>query len=254
MTTCPKCGYARQSTDTKPEYECPQCGVIYARYVEAQERQQEHAAIKAEQATLRAEADAKKRSRNAIIRKVAPWIIWPSLIFALVRWGGMLGMGILFLLPLAVYFFKHRNDTSPSATASCPSCGGLVAIGVKSCPHCGHKKPYAKPASKTAVTAAYLLAGVTIYLIAFQPPGGRRVEDGISAYVICENLVKSGLKSPSTAQFAGYSNSTVTNYEDRKFHVKSHVDAKNSFGATLRNRYECVVDFTVDSAKILSMN
>jgi predicted RNA-binding Zn-ribbon protein involved in translation (DUF1610 family) len=29
--SCIKCGYARQATDTAPEYECPKCGVIYAK-------------------------------------------------------------------------------------------------------------------------------------------------------------------------------------------------------------------------------
>jgi predicted nucleic-acid-binding Zn-ribbon protein len=29
--TCPKCGYTRQPTDHAPDYECPKCGVIYAK-------------------------------------------------------------------------------------------------------------------------------------------------------------------------------------------------------------------------------
>lgn len=31
MTTCPKCGYTRQAADTAPDYECPKCGVVYAK-------------------------------------------------------------------------------------------------------------------------------------------------------------------------------------------------------------------------------
>lgn len=31
LTNCPKCGYARRSSDTAPAYECPKCGVIYAK-------------------------------------------------------------------------------------------------------------------------------------------------------------------------------------------------------------------------------
>jgi predicted RNA-binding Zn-ribbon protein involved in translation (DUF1610 family) len=30
-TTCVKCGYERQPSDTAPDYECPKCGVIYAK-------------------------------------------------------------------------------------------------------------------------------------------------------------------------------------------------------------------------------
>ncbi len=31
--TCPKCGYERTGAEKTPEYECPRCGVIYAKYV-----------------------------------------------------------------------------------------------------------------------------------------------------------------------------------------------------------------------------
>ena len=30
--TCPKCRYIRKPTDTAPDYECPNCGVIYAKF------------------------------------------------------------------------------------------------------------------------------------------------------------------------------------------------------------------------------
>lgn len=32
MTTCPKCHYTRQPDDTAPDYECPRCGLVYAKY------------------------------------------------------------------------------------------------------------------------------------------------------------------------------------------------------------------------------
>lgn len=31
MTQCPKCQYVRKETDAAPEYECPSCGVVYAK-------------------------------------------------------------------------------------------------------------------------------------------------------------------------------------------------------------------------------
>ena len=37
MTTCPKCQYTRQPHDTAPDYECPSCGVVYAKYNAAAE-------------------------------------------------------------------------------------------------------------------------------------------------------------------------------------------------------------------------
>lgn len=32
---CPKCGHKRRPTDTAPDYECPRCGIVYAKYLEA---------------------------------------------------------------------------------------------------------------------------------------------------------------------------------------------------------------------------
>lgn len=32
---CPKCGYIRRPTDNAPEYECPRCGIVYAKYLKA---------------------------------------------------------------------------------------------------------------------------------------------------------------------------------------------------------------------------
>jgi hypothetical protein len=29
---CPKCSYTRKPTDTAPDWECPQCGIVYAKY------------------------------------------------------------------------------------------------------------------------------------------------------------------------------------------------------------------------------
>lgn len=34
-TTCPKCGHVRRNTDTAPDWQCPACGVAYAKAAEA---------------------------------------------------------------------------------------------------------------------------------------------------------------------------------------------------------------------------
>lgn len=31
-TVCPKCSYVRKPTDTAPDYACPSCGIVYAKY------------------------------------------------------------------------------------------------------------------------------------------------------------------------------------------------------------------------------
>lgn len=32
FSTCPKCGYARQTKDAEPYVECPRCGIVFAKY------------------------------------------------------------------------------------------------------------------------------------------------------------------------------------------------------------------------------
>lgn len=33
MKRCPKCGYTRTAADSAPDYECPACGVVYAKFL-----------------------------------------------------------------------------------------------------------------------------------------------------------------------------------------------------------------------------
>ena len=37
---CPKCGYTRQAHDTAPDGECPRCGIVFAKFLAAQEARQ----------------------------------------------------------------------------------------------------------------------------------------------------------------------------------------------------------------------
>ena len=79
----------------------------------------------------------------------------------------------------AVRSATHVNSapasSAPSKTTSCPACGGLVAIGAKSCPHCGQTNP-APPPKKKAGPLAYALGG--LFLVVFimsaanNPSGG----------------------------------------------------------------------------------
>jgi hypothetical protein len=56
----------------------------------------------------------------------------------------------------------------------------------------------------------------------------------------CHNTVESSLKSPSTARFS--SSVSGHNTKEDNFLVEGTVDAQNSFGATVRNSFQCVVD------------
>lgn len=108
-TTCPKCGADRSAEAT----ECPQCGIIYARYEAAQvkRREEEAAAEAARQAQLAAKQEAEER--KAEVRQRA------EKRRAEARQGEAVGPG------------------QPKLIA-CAACGQSVSVMADACPHCGH--------------------------------------------------------------------------------------------------------------------
>lgn len=67
--------------------------------------------------------------------------------------------------------------------------------------------------------------------------------DEFDAEVIAEKIVKSNLKSPSTAKFCKHSEYTIT-CSINTWTVRGHVDAQNSFGAVIRNEFTVQFTFT----------
>lgn len=62
-----------------------------------------------------------------------------------------------------------------------------------------------------------------------------------------EQYITELLKSPSTADF-GYADVKKTSYDT--YHVSNYVDCQNSFGATIRMKYECDIKWTGNDYKI----
>ncbi len=71
--------------------------------------------------------------------------------------------------------------------------------------------------------------------------------DGFDAWYKCKNTVLSHLKAPSTADFKRFSdgdaNVTLRNEDTLYFDIDVTVDAQNSYGAMLRQNYDCQVIF-----------
>ena len=111
-TSCPKCGVQWPTDKPLPLTECPSCGVIFAKFLAAQEEKRKRAAEQESQAARAAEKAAAKT-------KPAPLGEPPK------------------AKPVA------------ATLANCPACGGLVAIGAKACPHCGRDDPAPAPKQST---------------------------------------------------------------------------------------------------------
>lgn len=77
-----------------------------------------------------------------------------------------------------------------------------------------------------------------------QPKDPTREAEGM-ARVLCERSVKDQLKAPSTAKFDMPDISSRKVASGIEVTVRGSVDAQNSFGAMIRNRYTC--EATADS-------
>lgn len=96
---CPKCGYVRQAGDKAPDYECPRCGVVYAKVRARDVMSDEEFAKSQARAEARLEAEAATmRLATAASPAVAP---------------------------------------AKGAMGECEDCGKPVSQRAAACPHCG---------------------------------------------------------------------------------------------------------------------
>ena len=63
----------------------------------------------------------------------------------------------------------------------------------------------------------------------------------IEAFTVSKDFVEKQLKCPSTSDFPWYDDSFVTELDNGSYRVSAYVDAQNSFGAMIRNKYYCIV-------------
>jgi hypothetical protein len=93
------------------------------------------------------------------------------------------------------------------------------------------------------VGIAVLLVSCVGYVIRNSGDSGDGDGDGRSdgmAKVMCENFVEDRLKSPSSADFSGIFDTTITG-SGTDYTVSGYVDAENIFGAMLRSNYTCEI-------------
>jgi len=97
----------------------------------------------------------------------------------------------------------------------------------------------------------FILGGIvvlTLIFAAFSGGFGGSGSGSGAAKRACHNTVESSLKSPSTARFS--SSVSGHNTKEDNFLVEGTVDAQNSFGATVRSSFQCVVDTSGSSPRV----
>ena len=94
---CRKCGYERQESDLAPDYECPQCGVVYAK-------------IKSQDTTngTQRTAEVKGRTQQQKQRKKRAEPVEPKFPSTTERKSLPLAIGLNFLVPGLGYLYMGK--------------------------------------------------------------------------------------------------------------------------------------------------
>lgn len=176
-TECLKCGHLAFVEELSDLAECPKCGVIYKKY-EAVIRPKALAlnvAIEEYARDLRrAGAERKLHIAEALRAKEAREIIE-------LEKKEDLRQEVPQKAEKRASVEKQKTVSPSLKTALCRTCGGLVAIGAKVCPHCGQAKPAPKPPTQVTKTHLFIaLILVALFFIAnSNQSGSLTVEDGI---------------------------------------------------------------------------
>ena len=117
---CPKCSYARRATDTAPAWQCPACGVAYAKYAAYLEQMRGHAKQlvtppTAGEAAPHFTLDGSVWSliaANVLALAIARYQNWPLAELMLLYWGQSVVIGVSYMLRiLALDKFSTENFT-----------------------------------------------------------------------------------------------------------------------------------------------
>ena len=152
------------------------------------------------------------------------------------------------------------NDEAPTLT-KCKVCNKDVASSAPCCPHCGVEEPSGitppPPAGMAnCLEVLELVIGVIIVilavwaLIAFNSSSSSTSSDtktDSSAWIMAQHFVSNRLKSPSTASYGWQVPSKcVVASGTNRWRVSGWVDSHNSFGATIRSDFSCVIVYHTD--------
>lgn len=201
---CPKCGYRRRPDDLAPDYECPRCGVVYAKFEARQERKVERMR---EQEAFQARVEQMQRAAPA---ESDPFDeLPPPIDDALPSSSGFGSAGELDELPPPVDTFEaapiERDFAAarpspdsgvarpsvgspsgpaeapagtvmglggaPAAAASaamkrCPFCAEEIRVEAVKCKHCGSMLPQERAPIDPEIEALRK-KGITLYTVAF---------------------------------------------------------------------------------------
>lgn len=115
INPCPKCAYIRQPGDTAPDYECPNCGVVYEKF---RQHLAQKAAREAEEMRIREEEVRKRIAAEEEDERQA---------------AALEAQRIKDQKAAALFEAQNRG----LRMMNCPDCEGRISRKAVTCPHCG---------------------------------------------------------------------------------------------------------------------
>lgn len=130
------------------------------------------------------------------------------------------------------------------------------------CVYCGKPFPKVqptKPKQTCGSIAIFIFLGIGAIIALFlMLSGGGSKPDPLtksqSAWYTCRQFVENRLKAPKTADFETYKAGQVAQVDPDEWKVIINVDAENSFGAMLRNKFYCHLQDKGDSWYLISID
>lgn len=140
---CPKCGHAHSHDSSGGRVECEKCGVIFAKVILTCPR-------------------CGYTARGTEIEKPNHC---PECGVDVARFLSARNASLEAKLPndSERLLLKPAEPLSSGDITNCPICMGVVAYGVKNCPHCGKARP--APRSKRAISRSTVIAAITVVLV-----------------------------------------------------------------------------------------
>lgn len=117
--------------------------------------------------------------------------------------------------------------------------------------------PYVRgPADRRSIVAwslaGLLVAGVVVAALLVDTGDGIEAGSEVLAWEACRGEVLGRLRQPSTAAFPLMTDASFRD-EEPVWTVSSHVDADNTFGELVRERWVCTIRFGPSGARLVAL-